>query len=142
MQQNAASIQGPLYVSQPASMAWMCIRLLIRRLWVRPPPGWQYSFVEIDHEIHSIPPPHTHTHTPPTLLLNAVIRRNVNLTFRSYNISTSSRTWRSCSSCSSRICCKASCSLISYSSRTPASYSSSEVVVRVLVSFSSYKKGK
>ena len=26
---------------------------MIRRLWVGPPPGWQHSVVEIDHEILS-----------------------------------------------------------------------------------------
>ena len=29
----------------------MCARLVIKRSWVRPPPGRQHSFVEIDHEI-------------------------------------------------------------------------------------------
>ena len=35
---------------------WLChmrVQLVIRRLRVRPPPGWQQSFVEIDHEIFS-----------------------------------------------------------------------------------------
>ena len=31
----------------------MCVRLVIRRLRVRPPPSWQDSFVVIDHEIFS-----------------------------------------------------------------------------------------
>ena len=31
----------------------MHVRLVIRRLWVQPPPGRQHSFVEIDHEIFS-----------------------------------------------------------------------------------------
>ena len=31
----------------------MLIRLVIRRLWVRLPSGWQPSFMEIDHEIFS-----------------------------------------------------------------------------------------
>ena len=39
--------------SQPRWLSWMRIRLLIKRLQVRPPPGWQHSFVEIDHEIFS-----------------------------------------------------------------------------------------
>ena len=33
--------------------SWMRVRLVIRRLWVRPPPGRQHAFVEIDHEIFS-----------------------------------------------------------------------------------------
>ena len=40
-------------ISQPWWLSWMRIRQVIRRLQVRPPPGWQYSFVEIDHEIFS-----------------------------------------------------------------------------------------
>ena len=31
----------------------MRIRLMIKRLWVHPPPGPQHSFMEIDHEILS-----------------------------------------------------------------------------------------
>ena len=31
----------------------MCVRLVIKRLRVRPPPGRQHSFVEIDHELFS-----------------------------------------------------------------------------------------
>ena len=41
-------------------LSWMCIRLVIRRLQVRPSQGQQHSVVEIDHEIfstvsHSLP---------------------------------------------------------------------------------------
>ena len=32
----------------------MHMPLKIRRFWVRPPPGRQHSFVEIDHEILSV----------------------------------------------------------------------------------------
>ena len=35
------------------ALGWMCIGLVIRRVWVRPPPGRQHSFAEIDHEIFS-----------------------------------------------------------------------------------------
>ena len=31
----------------------MYVRLVIRKLRVRPPPSRQYSFIEIDHEIFS-----------------------------------------------------------------------------------------
>ena len=31
----------------------MCIRLVIRRLQIPPPRGWQQSFMQIDHEIFS-----------------------------------------------------------------------------------------
>ena len=34
-------------------LSWMRVRLVIRRLLIRPPPGQQHSFVEIDHEIIS-----------------------------------------------------------------------------------------
>ena len=34
-------------------LSWMSIRLVIRRLLVWPLPGWQHSFVKIDHEIFS-----------------------------------------------------------------------------------------
>ena len=37
----------------PLWLSWMRVRLMIRRLLVRPPPGQQQSFVEIDHEIFS-----------------------------------------------------------------------------------------
>ena len=33
----------------PGWLSWMHVQLVIRRLRVRPPPGWQHSFVEIDH---------------------------------------------------------------------------------------------
>ena len=39
--------------SRPRWLSWMRVRLVVRRLWVRPPPGRQYSFVEIDHELFS-----------------------------------------------------------------------------------------
>ena len=32
----------------------MGTRLVIRRMWVQPPPGRQHSFMEIDHEIFSV----------------------------------------------------------------------------------------
>ena len=32
----------------------MHVRLVIKRLPVRPPRGWQHSFAEIDHEIFSM----------------------------------------------------------------------------------------
>ena len=34
-------------------LSWMRIRLVIRRLHVQPPLGWQHSFIEINHEIFS-----------------------------------------------------------------------------------------
>ena len=40
--------------SRPQWFSWMRIRLVISRLRVRPPPGRQHSFVEIDHEIFSM----------------------------------------------------------------------------------------
>ena len=39
--------------SRPRWLSWMRVRLGIRRLRVRPPPGRQHSFAEIDHEIFS-----------------------------------------------------------------------------------------
>ena len=39
---------------RPRWLSWMCVPLVIRRLRVRPPRGWQHSFVEIDHEIFSM----------------------------------------------------------------------------------------
>ena len=39
---------GPQWHSQTR------VQLVIRRLWVGPPPGWQHSYVEIDHEIFSV----------------------------------------------------------------------------------------
>ena len=41
------------YLVAPASVSRMRVRLVIRRLWVRPPPGQQPSFVELDYEISS-----------------------------------------------------------------------------------------
>ena len=38
----------------PRWLSWMRVRLVIRRLRVRPPPGRQHSFVKIDHEIFSM----------------------------------------------------------------------------------------
>ena len=38
----------------PRWLNWMRIRLVIRRLRVRPLPGLQHSFMEIDHEIFSM----------------------------------------------------------------------------------------
>ena len=40
-------------LSRPRWFSWMHVRLVIRRLRVRPPPGRQHYFVEIDHEIFS-----------------------------------------------------------------------------------------
>ena len=37
----------------PRWLSWMCILPVIRRSWVRPQPGWQHSFMEIDQEIFS-----------------------------------------------------------------------------------------
>ena len=34
-------------------LSCLCVRLVNRRLQVRPLPCWQHSFVEIDHEIFS-----------------------------------------------------------------------------------------
>ena len=39
--------------SQPWWLSWMRVQLVIRRFRVRPPPGWQHPFMEIDHEILS-----------------------------------------------------------------------------------------
>ena len=39
--------------SQPQWLSWMPVWLVIKRLWVRPLPGRQHSFVKIDHEIFS-----------------------------------------------------------------------------------------
>ena len=36
---------------RPRWLIWMRVQLVIRRLRVRPLPGWQHSFLEIDHEI-------------------------------------------------------------------------------------------
>ena len=36
---------------QPRWLMWKKVRLVIRRLFVQPPPGWQHSFMEIFHEI-------------------------------------------------------------------------------------------
>ena len=41
------------WVCRPRWLSWMCIQLVIRRLWVQPPPGRQHSFMEIDREIFS-----------------------------------------------------------------------------------------
>ena len=40
-------------VCRPWWLSWMHVRLVIRRLQVRPPLGRQHSFVESDHEIFS-----------------------------------------------------------------------------------------
>ena len=40
-------------ICRPRWLSWMCVRLVIRRLRVRPPPSRKYSFAEIDHEIIS-----------------------------------------------------------------------------------------
>ena len=38
---------------RPESVAQLDARLVIKRLRVRPPLGWQHYFVEFDHEIFS-----------------------------------------------------------------------------------------
>ena len=40
-------------LGRPRWLNWMGVRLMIRRLQVRPPPSRQHSFVEIDREIFS-----------------------------------------------------------------------------------------
>ena len=42
-----------LFASRPVFVARMRVRLVIRRLRVRPPPDRQYSFVDIEYEIFS-----------------------------------------------------------------------------------------
>ena len=39
--------------TRPWWLSWMRVRLVIRRLHARTPPGRQHSFVKIDHEIFS-----------------------------------------------------------------------------------------
>ena len=39
---------------RPWWLSWMRIRLVIRRLQIRPPWGWQHSCMQIDHEIFSM----------------------------------------------------------------------------------------
>ena len=41
------------FCRRPRWLSWMRVRLVIRRLRVRPPPGREHSFMEIDHEIFS-----------------------------------------------------------------------------------------
>ena len=38
---------------RPWWLSWVCVRLVIRKLRVRPPPSRQHSFIEMDHEIFS-----------------------------------------------------------------------------------------
>ena len=42
------------FLSQPLWLSWMRMQLVIRPMQVRPLPGQQHSFVEIDHEIFSM----------------------------------------------------------------------------------------
>ena len=39
--------------TKPRWLSWICIRLVIRKLQVRPPTGQQHSFMKIDREIFS-----------------------------------------------------------------------------------------
>ena len=45
--------QSNPFISKPWWLTWMHVRLVIRRLWVQPPPGRLHSFLEINHEIYS-----------------------------------------------------------------------------------------
>ena len=45
--------QSNRFINKPWWLSWMHIQLVIRRLWVQPPPGGQHSFVEINREIYS-----------------------------------------------------------------------------------------
>ena len=42
-----------LVLSQLQWLSWMRIWRVIRRLGVQPPPGWQHSFMAVDHQIFS-----------------------------------------------------------------------------------------
>ena len=52
--QSLGKFRGYTFSGQPSWLSWMHVQLVIRRLWLRPLPGQQHSFLETDHKIFYI----------------------------------------------------------------------------------------